>query len=70
MPVACTLEVDSLEPLKDISGYGKHLFSDHIQGEEDSKGLVELGLVEVEKGTRGKSKKKITTLERLLKSGK
>src|SRR5213593_3007442 len=33
-------EVDSLETLKDISGYGKPLLSYHIQGAEDSKGLV------------------------------
>jgi hypothetical protein len=63
-------EVDSLETLKDISGYGKPLLSYHIQGAEDSKGLVELGLVEVEKGTRGKSITKITTLGRLLTLGK
>ena len=63
-------EVDSLETLKDISGYGKPLLSYHIQGAEDSKGLVELGLVEVEKGTRGKSITKITTLGRLLTVGK
>ncbi len=63
-------EVDSLETLKDISGYGKPLLSYHIQGAEDSKGLVELGLVEVEKGTRGKSITKITTLGKLLTVGK
>jgi hypothetical protein len=56
--------------LKDISGYGKPLLSYHIQGAEDSKGLVELGLVEVEKGTRGKSITKITTLGRLPTVGK
>lgn len=63
-------EVDSLETLREISGYGKPLLSYHIQGAEDSKGLVELGLVEVEKGTRGKSITKITTLGKLLTLGK
>ncbi len=63
-------EVDSLETLKEISGYGKPLLSYHIQGAEDSKGLVELGLVEVEKGNRGKSITKITTLGKLLTLGK
>ncbi len=63
-------EVDSLETLREISGYGKPLLSYHIQGAEDSKGLVELGLVEVEKGTRGKSITKITTLGKILTLGK
>jgi len=32
--------------LRDISGYGKPLLSYHIKGAEDSKGVVELGLVD------------------------
>lgn len=63
-------EVESLESLKELTGYGKPLLSYHIQGAEDSQGLVELGLVEVRKGQRGKSIIKATTLGRLLIVGK
>ncbi len=63
-------EVDSLESLKELTGYGKPLLSYHIQGAEDSQGLVELGLVEVRKGQRGKSMVKATTLGKLLTLGK
>ncbi len=63
-------EVDSLESLKELTGYGKPLLSYHIQGAEDSQGLVELGLVEVRKGQRGKSIIKATTLGKLLTLGK
>ncbi|MGB7935275.1 MAG: hypothetical protein WCF21_01470, partial [Nitrososphaeraceae archaeon] len=46
--------VESLDQLEQISGYGKPLLSYHVQGAKDSKGLADLGLVEVEKGDRGK----------------
>ena len=58
--------IDSLEKLEQISGYGKPLLSYHIQGAKDSKGLADLGLVEVEKGDRGKISAKLTTLGKLL----
>jgi len=63
-------EVESLEQLKELTNYGKPLLSYHIQGAEDSQGLVELGLVEVNKGQRGKSMIKATTLGKLLTLGK
>ena len=46
--------IDSLDQLEQVSGYGKPLLSYHVQGAKDSKGLANLGLVEVEKGDRGK----------------
>jgi hypothetical protein len=58
--------VDSLDQLEQISGYGKPLLSYHVQGAKDSKGLADLGLVDVEKGDRGKITAKLTTLGKLL----
>ena len=58
--------VESLDQLEQISGYGKPLLSYHVQGAKDSKGLADLGLVEVEKGDRGKITAKLTTLGKLL----
>jgi hypothetical protein len=58
--------VDSLEKLEHVSGYGKPLLSYHVQGAKDSKGLADLGLLEVEKGDRGKISVKLTTLGKLL----
>jgi hypothetical protein len=59
-------EVDSLDQLEQASGYGKPLLSYHVQGSKDSKGLADLGLVEVERGDRGKISTKLTTLGKLL----
>jgi len=61
--------VESLDHLEQISGYGKPLLSYHVQGARDSKGLADLGLVEVEKRDRGKISAKLTTLGKLLVSG-
>ena len=58
--------VSSLEQLEQISGFGKPLLSYHVMGAKDSKGLAELGLVEVEKGERGRLLAKLTTLGKLL----
>ena len=58
--------VNSLEQLEQISGFGKPLLSYHVTGAKDSKGLAELGLVEVEKGERGRLLAKLTTLGKLL----
>jgi hypothetical protein len=63
-------EVESLEELKELTGYGKPLLSYHIQGAEDSQGLVDLGLVEVRRGARGRSIIQETTLGRLLTLGR
>lgn len=60
--------IESLEQLEQISGYGKPLLSYYVQGARDSKGLADLGLVEVEKGDRGKISASLTTLGRLLVS--
>lgn len=61
--------VESLEQLETISGFGKPLLSYHIQGARDSKGLADLGLLEVEKGERGKISARLTTLGKLLVVG-
>jgi hypothetical protein len=61
--------VESLEQLESISGYGKPLLSYHIQGGRESKGLADLGLLEIEKGERGKISARLTTLGKLLVIG-
>ena len=61
--------VESLEQLESISGYGKPLLSYHIQGARESKGLADLGLLEIEKGERGKISARLTTLGKLLVIG-
>jgi hypothetical protein len=60
--------IDSLDQLEHISGYGKPLLSYHVQGAKDSKGLADLGLLEVERGDRGKISARLTTLGKLLVS--
>jgi hypothetical protein len=57
---------ESLDQLQEISGYGKPLLSYHVQGGKDSKGLADLGLIEVEKGERSKISATLTTLGKLL----
>lgn len=59
-------EVESLEKLSEVSDYGKPLLSYHIQGARESKGLADLGLVEVNRTERGKISVKLTTLGKLL----
>jgi len=59
-------EVESLEKLSEVSQFGKPLLSYHVQGAKDSKGLADLGLVEVERVERGKIKIELTTLGKLL----
>ena len=58
--------IESLDQLEQLSGYGKPLLSYHVQGGKDSKGLADLGLIEVEKGERGKISATLTTLGKLL----
>lgn len=62
--------VESLQELSKLANYGKPLLSYHIRGAEDSRGLEELGLVEVERGRRGRSIVKLTTLGKMLLLGK
>jgi hypothetical protein len=59
-------QVESLEKLSEISDYGKPLLSYHVQGARESKGLADLGLVEVNRAERGKITVKLTTLGKLL----
>jgi hypothetical protein len=60
--------INSLEELEQASGLGKPLLSYHVQGGKESKGLANLGLVEVERGDRGKMIINLTTLGKLLVS--
>jgi DNA-binding MarR family transcriptional regulator len=59
-------EVESLEKLTEISSFGKPLLSYHIRGSEKGNGLEKLGLVEIERGKRGRLKVKLTPLGRTL----
>jgi DNA-binding transcriptional ArsR family regulator len=61
-------DVESLEKLSGLSDYGKPLLSYHIRGSEEGQGLEELGLVEVERGKRGRLRVKLTALGRTLLS--
>jgi hypothetical protein len=58
--------IESLERLEEVTGYGKPLLSYHIMGSRDAKGLVDLGLIEVEKGERGRILARLTMIGRLL----
>jgi hypothetical protein len=49
-----------------LIGCAAPLLSYHIMGGKEARGLAELGLVEVEKGDRGKLSTKLTTLGKLL----
>lgn len=62
--------IESLEELTKITDFGKPLLSYHIQGNDESKGLVQLGLVDVEKLERGRSKIILNTLGKMLISTK
>ncbi len=61
-------DVESLEKLSEIANYGKPLLSYHIRGSQDSKGLESLGLVEIERGKRGRLRVRLTPLGRTLLS--
>jgi hypothetical protein len=62
--------VESLEVLSGIMNYGKPLLSYHIRGSQESRGLESLGLVEIERGKRGRLQIKLTQLGRTLLSTK
>lgn len=62
--------MDSLHQLSETSGIEKSLLSYHIRGTRESKGLEELGLVEVGRKTRGKLKIELTTMGRLMLIGR
>ena len=59
-------KVESLEQLSEITGLEKSLISRHMNGTEDSEGLVDLGLVTVNKGTRGRTEVEITALGKIV----
>lgn len=61
--------VESLDYLGQLSGYGKALLSYHIMGPKEAKGLADLGLLEVDKGQRGRISAKLTTVGKLLVTG-
>ena len=61
-------DVESLEKLSALADYGKPLLSYHIRGSEEGQGLETLGLVEVERGKRGRLRVKLTALGRTLLS--
>jgi len=59
-------DVESLEKLSEVSNFGKPLLSYHIRGSEEGNGLEKLGLVEIERGKRGRLRVKLTPLGRTL----
>jgi hypothetical protein len=61
-------DVESLEKLSVLSNFGKPLLSYHIRGSGEGRGLEALGLVEVERGKRGRLRVKVTALGRILLS--
>ncbi len=60
---------DSLNGLSEVSGVEKSLLSYHLRGGRESKGLEELGLVEIDRGTQGRLLIKLTDMGRLLLIG-
>ncbi|MHA1933699.1 MAG: hypothetical protein ACW97A_00335 [Candidatus Thorarchaeota archaeon] len=62
-------EVESLGHLCELSGYGKPLISYHLNGTEDSSGLINLGFVDVERRRQGRLHMKLTTLGKALLLG-
>jgi hypothetical protein len=58
--------VESLEELTRHCEFGKPLLSYHIQGSAEAKGLVQLGLVDVERLERGRTEITINTLGKML----
>lgn len=59
-------KVESLEQLSEMTGLEKSLISRHINGTDDSQGLVDLGLVTIERKTRGRIEVEITALGRIV----
>ncbi len=59
-------QVDSLDELSKLTNYGKPLLSYHIHGSEDARGLIDLGLAQATRHSRGKTKVMLTTLGKML----
>lgn len=55
-------KIKSLGQLSDLSGYGRPLLSYHVWGDDESRGLVELGLVEAERKRQGRLEANLTVL--------
>lgn len=62
-------EIEELQRLSELTGLGKSLLSYHINGSEDSKGLIQLGLVSVSKTKKGKSTVSLTEMGEMLLAG-
>ncbi len=62
--------VESLDHLSKHCEFGKPLLSYHIHGSSESKGLVQLGLVDVERLERGRTRITLNTLGKMLISTK
>jgi predicted transcriptional regulator len=60
---------DSLTELSQVSGVEKSLLSYHLRGGRGSRGLEDLGLVEIDRGVQGKLLIKLTEMGRLLLIG-
>lgn len=60
---------DSLNRLSEVSGVEKSLLSYHLRGGRESKGLEELGLVEIDRGTQGRLLIKLSEMGRLILIG-
>jgi hypothetical protein len=58
--------VGSLDELSKLTDYGKPLLSYHIHGSEDARGLIDLGLAEATRHSRGRTKVTLTTLGKML----
>ena len=59
-------KVESLEQLSEMTGLEKSLISRHMNGTDDSQGLVDLGLVSVNRGSRGRIEVEITALGKIV----
>lgn len=62
--------VESLNDLAETSGLEKSLLSYHIRGGRDSKGLEELGLVDVDRGVQGRLEINLSSMGELLLAGR
>lgn len=62
-------KLESLQTLSDLTGLDKSLLSYHIRGGRESKGLEDLGLVEIDRGARGRLAITLTPMGSMLLAG-
>jgi DNA-binding transcriptional ArsR family regulator len=62
-------ELDSLQTLSERTGLDKSLLSYHLRGGRESKGLENLGLVEIDRGVRGRLAIRLTPMGSMLLVG-